>query len=78
IAKANVVSFSIIENSKIGHLVNTLINSDYHQIIVYDKDKNVEKYIRVYFSLPYIRRKLSIYVYHVYQTQGFSNLNRGI
>ncbi|AEB28740.1 CBS domain-containing protein [Francisella hispaniensis] len=78
IAKANVVSFSIIENSKIGHVLNTLINSDYHHIIVYDENKDGEKYIRGYFSLPYIRRKLSLDVYHVYQKQGISNLNKGI
>ncbi|APC91534.1 MULTISPECIES: hypothetical protein [Francisella] len=78
IAMANVVSYSIIENSKIGHVLNTLINSDYHHIIVYDEDKNSEKYIRGYFSLPYIRRKLSLDIYHVYQKEGISNLNKGI
>ena len=78
IAMANVVSYSIIENSKIGHILNTLINSEYHHIIVYDEDKNDKKYIRGYFSLPYIRRKLSLDVYHVYQKEGISNLNKGI
>lgn len=78
IAMANVVSYSIIENSKIGHILNTLINSEYNHIIVYDEDKNDKKYISGYFSLPYIRRKFSLDVYHVYQKEVISNLNKDI
>lgn len=78
IAKVNIVSYSIIKNTKIGHILNTLINSDYHHIVVYDKNESGEKYIRGYFSLPYIRRKLGLDVYHVYQKEGVSNLNKGI
>ncbi|MEY8702292.1 CBS domain-containing protein [Francisella philomiragia] len=78
IAKVNTVSYSITKNTKIGHILNTLINSDYNHIVVYDKNESGEKYIRGYFSLPYIRRKLGLDVYHVYQKEGVSNLNKGI
>lgn len=78
ISMVNAVPYSIIEDSKIGHVLNTLINSDYHHIVVYDENKNGEKYIRGYFSLPFIRRKLGLELNHVYQREGISNINRGI
>lgn len=78
ISIANTASYPIIENSKVGHILNTLINSDYHHIVVYDKDENDEKYIRGYFSLPFIRKKLGLDVSHVYRKEGLSSINKGI
>jgi hypothetical protein len=76
ISQVNVVSYSIIKGAKIGHILNTLIHSAYHHIVVYDKDENGEKYIRGYFSLPFIRRELGIDVSHVYQKEGIGNITR--
>lgn len=76
ISRVNIVSYSIIKGAKIGHILNTLINSTYHHIVVYDKDKNGEKYIRGYFSLPFIRKELDIDVSHVYQKEGIGSITR--
>ncbi|AIT08672.1 hypothetical protein LO80_00890 [Candidatus Francisella endociliophora] len=64
LSMVNVASYPIIESSKVGHILNTLINSEYHHIVVHDKDENGEKYIRGYFSLPFIRKKLGLDLTH--------------
>ena len=70
----NMVSYSIIESTKIGHVLNTLINSNRHHIIVYDEDDSGNQYIRGYFSLAFIRRKLGIVIKHLKRKDGLTNL----
>lgn len=60
----NCISYDIIKDSKVGHILNTLINSDRHHIVVYDEASDGQKIIRGYFSLAYIRRKLGMDLTH--------------
>ena len=78
ISGVNIVSYATIESGKIGHILNTLINSTYHHIVVYDIDRNDNKYIRGYFSLAFIRRKLGLDIRHVYRKDNLAGINRGL
>jgi TATA-binding protein-associated factor Taf7 len=78
ISMVNTMPYEIIKDLKIGHVINTLVNSEFHHIVVYDTNKQGDKYIRGYFSLPYIRRKLSIDANLVYQRQSLSGINHGL
>lgn len=64
LSEINFISYKIIKEAKVGHILNTLVYSDRHHIIVYDKSEDGEKYIRGYFSLAYIRRKLGLDIVH--------------
>ena len=78
ISNVNIMPYETIKDLRIGHVINTLVNSQFHHIVVFDINKNCDKYIRGYFSLPYIRRKLSIDVNLVYQKQTLSAINHGL
>ena len=56
-----------IRFQKIGHVLNTLINSDRHHLIIYDNDENSKPYIRGYFSLAFICKKLGLVLKHLNQ-----------
>ena len=75
LANINTISYSIIENSKIGHILNTLINSNRHHIIVYETDESGNEYIRGYFSLAFIRRKIGLDIKHLNRKDGLTNLS---
>jgi len=64
LAHVNFTSYNYVKETKIGHILNTLVNYDRHHMVVYDKDESGEKYIRGYFSLPFIRRKLGLELTH--------------
>lgn len=78
ISAVNIVDYATIQNSKIGHILNTLINSVYHHIVVYDVDDKGNEYIRGYFSLAFIRKKIGLDVRHVYRKNGLAGINRGL
>ncbi len=78
LANVNTISYSVIESSKIGHILNTLINSDRHHIIVYDTDENGNKYIRGYFSLAFIRRKIGLDLKHLNRKDGLTKLSENL
>lgn len=78
IAAVNAIPYSTIESAKIGHILNTLINSSQHHIIVYDKNDEGVKYIRGYFSLAFIRRELSIDIKHIYRKVDLAGINKGL
>ena len=78
ISAVNVVSYATIEGAKIGHILHTLISSAYHHIVVYDVDENDNKYIRGYFSLAFIRRKLGLDIKHIYRRDDLAGINRGL
>ncbi|AJC49068.1 CBS domain-containing protein [Allofrancisella guangzhouensis] len=78
ISEVNTIPYSLIKDTKIGHILNTLINSSYHHIVVYEEDTKGEKSIRGYFSFSHIRRKLGLEVYHAYQKDGVANISKGI
>jgi signal-transduction protein with cAMP-binding, CBS, and nucleotidyltransferase domain len=78
ISNVNTMPYETIKDLRIGHVINTLVNSQFHHIVVFDINKKGDKYIRGYFSLPYIRRKLSIDVNLVYQKQTLSAINHGL
>ena len=78
LANVNIISYPIIESSKIGHVLNTLINSDRHHVIVYDTDKSGSKYIRGYFSLAFIRRKIGLDIKHLNRKEGLTSLSEDL
>ncbi|QIV94557.1 CBS domain-containing protein [Allofrancisella frigidaquae] len=78
ISNVNAIPHSMIKDAKIGHILNTLMNTSYHHIVVYDEDSKNEQYIRGYFSFSHIKRKLGLEVYHSYQKDGVANISKGI
>ncbi|WP_150468209.1 hypothetical protein [Francisella sp. SYW-9] len=77
ISMVNVAPYAIIKEAKIGHILNTLINSTHPHFVVSDKNKDGEKYIRGYFSLPYIRKKLGLLdVFHSYTKEEIARITR--
>ncbi|MGQ4002610.1 hypothetical protein QIW49_01550 [Francisellaceae bacterium CB300] len=78
LANVNTISYPIIESSKIGHVLNTLINSDRHHIIVCDTDENGNEYIRGYFSLAFIRRKIGLDIRHLNRKDGLTSLSEDL
>ena len=78
ISGVNTISYSTIESAKIGHILNTLINSSYHHIVAYDTDEKGNEYIRGYFSLAFIRRELGIDIRHLYHKDDLAGINRGL
>jgi hypothetical protein len=78
LAHINTISYPIVEGAKIGHILNTLINSDRHHIVVYDKDDSGNKYIRGYFSLAFIRRNLGLDIKHLMPKDGLTSLSQDL
>lgn len=77
LANINTISYPVVEGAKIGHILNTLINSDRHHIIVYDEE-NGKKYIRGYFSLAFIRRNLGLDIKHLMPKHGLTRLSEDL
>ncbi|AXA33907.1 CBS domain-containing protein [Francisella adeliensis] len=78
LAQMNTISYPIVEGAKIGHILNTLINSDRHHIIVYDEDNKGNKFIRGYFSLAFIRRNLGLDIKHLMPKNGLTRLSEDL
>ena len=58
ISQVNMISYSIMQDSKVGHILNTISQSDGDHLIVYDTNGKGQNFIRGYFSLAYIRRRV--------------------
>ena len=78
ITKVRMISYDIIKDAKIGHIVNTLLDDNRHQVLVYDQDEKGNTYIRGYFALSYIKRKLNLDVHLSHQKDSVAGISQSI
>ncbi len=78
ISKVRMISYDMLADAKIGHILNTLLKENRHQILISDKDENGEDYVRGYFALSYIKKKLNLDLTSSLQKDGVASISKNI
>ncbi|APC97401.1 CBS domain-containing protein [Francisella frigiditurris] len=76
ITKVRMIHYDMLEDAKIGHIIKTLLKDNRHQILIYEEDENGNPFIRGYFALSYIKRKLGLEVHLSHQKDGVASISK--